>query len=89
MQVDDECSTHYHQYIGHPDKNMSNETPVTLYHGTHGLNISTYRTVHPTAVEYTFFVAAHRTSSKIKQFEAIKQINKYRRNWKFFLYLIR
>lgn len=65
MQVD-ECSTHYHQYIGHPDKNMSNETPVTLYHGTHGLNISTYRTVHPTAVEYTFFVAAHRTSSKIK-----------------------
>jgi hypothetical protein len=53
-----------HQYRDYQDKNCQQEDfRVELHHRYNGLN-SSYRMLHPTTVQYTFFSAANIMLSK-------------------------
>jgi exonuclease III len=69
---------HYHQEIGHANKNINKEI-LDLKHKLDQMDLlDVYRTFHPTSTQYTFFSSAHGTFSKIDHILGHKaSLNKY------------
>jgi hypothetical protein len=72
-------NTPYHQYTGHPNKNINKEI-LEINHNRDQMDLAgLYRIFHPTSAQYTFFSAAHGTFAKIDRILGHKaSLSKYK-----------